>query len=364
MGRYDKENRCILELCKPQGFDSVYIQEAFAGVLDLPYLLGQLLFHRVGGIAYHVLSECDMLPTLNREFRNPLKMIYDASRERTESFLQAENQLAALFASAAFPHAFLKGALLSCIYPVGLRTSNDFDVLINQQDTQSITDLLTSNGFEQGFLRNDVFTPATRSEILYARMNKGETVPFVKRIDLPHMPWLEIDVNFSLDFKAKQGNDTVAQILARTEKNIINDVGALSTLSPVDFLIHLCAHLYKEASTYHWVSIGRDLSLYKFCDIYLMLSLHLNRQFADKLAEVILSFDLQQPCYYTFYYTRGLFGLQNVLLDQLLLQIAPEDTAVLRRVYDPAKKKSFRFQGGYTDYLFCPNRLSCLEEEG
>ncbi|MBQ2775247.1 MAG: nucleotidyltransferase family protein [Clostridia bacterium] len=357
-----QENKIILELSKPQNFDKSAVVSAFSKPLDLPYILGQLLFNRVGGNAYHALRDCELLPRINREFRNPLKMIYESSVARTESFLKAEEMLSEIFVDADFPYALLKGALLSQIYPIGLRTSNDFDILINQQDVQRITDLLIANGFKQGFLRNDNFTPATRSDIIFAKMNKGETVPFVKRIDLPHMPWLEVDVNFSLDFKAKQETDVVKDFLSRTEKSIKLKNGALPTLSHSDFLIHLCAHLYKEATTLHWVNVQRDLSLYKFSDIFLLLDLYLDESFVNDLVETIFKYDLKDECYYTFYYTRELFDISNPLLDTLIEQIKPEDEEVIKQVYDPAQKKTYKFDINYIEYLFNSNRLSCLKE--
>ena len=362
MELHNKENKIILELSKPQGFDKNAIVSAFSKPLDLPYILGQLLFNRVGGNAYHALRESEFLKSINREFRNPLKMIYEASVARTESFLKSEEMLGEIFKNADFPFALLKGALLSRIYPIGLRTSNDFDVLINQQDVQKITDLLIANGFKQGFLRNDSFTPATRSDIIFAKMNKGETVPFVKRIDLPHMTWLEIDVNFSLDFKATQENDVVRDFLSRTEKSINLENGALPTLSRADFLIHLCAHLYKEATTLHWVNVQRDLSLYKFSDIYLFLDLYLDEPFVDELVETVLKYDLKDESYYTFYYTRELFSLNNPLLDSLIEKIKPDNTDVIKQVYDPVGKKTYAFDMDYTEYFFNSNRLSCLKE--
>lgn len=362
MNNKSRENKIILELSKPQHFDKDMLFSAFSKPLDLPYILGQLLFNRVGGNAYHALKEAELLPKINREFSNSLKMIYDASVARTESFLKSEDMLGEIFSGADFPFALLKGALLSRIYPMGLRTSNDFDVLINQQDVQKITDLLLANGFKQGFLRNDNFTPATRSDIIFAKMNKGETVPFVKRVDLPHMPWLEIDVNFSLDFKATQENDVVKDFLSRTENSIKLAEGALPTLCGSDFLVHLCAHLYKEATTLHWVNIQRDLSIYKFSDIYLLLDICLDESLVSDMVQTILKYNLKDECYYTFYYTREMFDINNPLLDSLIEQIKPENAEVIKQVYDPAQKKTYKFDLDYIEYLFHPNRLSCLKE--
>ena len=49
----------------------------------------------------------------------------------------------------------------------------------------------------------------------------------------------------------------------------------LYTLSLPDFILHLCAHLYKEATVMAWVEMGRDQSLYKYADLYLLTELFL-----------------------------------------------------------------------------------------
>ena len=52
----------------------------------------------------------------------------------------------------------------------------------------------------------------------------------------------------------------------------VNNQGVkLETLNKYDFFIHLCCHLYKEATTLPWVKMGRDMTFYKFCDIYMLM---------------------------------------------------------------------------------------------
>lgn len=357
-----RENAVILNLCKPDSCDSEAVSAAFGTPLNLPYILGQLLFHRIGGIAYHNLSQCGILPKLNREFRNPLGMIYEAFAERTKSFLRAEALLAEVLSEAVFPLALLKGAYLARLYPIGTRTSNDFDVLINPNDVQNISGLLLDRGFTQGFLRAGEFTPATRAEIVYARMNKGETVPFVKQLNLPHMPYLEIDVNFSLGFGSGKDTDAVGAMLSRTESLIETTHGNLPTLCRTDFLIHLCAHLYKEATTFHWVKAGRDLSLYKFCDILLFIDRFMDEDFAERLIISAKELGLQKECYYAFYYTRKLFDIQNALFDVVIAAVRPESTGFMRQIIDPQGKRTLRHDLNFVDYLFHPNRLEILTE--
>lgn len=98
-------------------------------------------------------------------------------------------------------YAMLKGALLCRCYPEGYRTSNDIDLLVHPSDVTLIANALSAAGFRQGSVRNDRFIAATRQEIIESKMMRGETVPFIKEMNLPGMKYLEVDINFFLDYK-------------------------------------------------------------------------------------------------------------------------------------------------------------------
>lgn len=200
-----RENQLILELCRFLEPDGERLRALLEEPLDGPYVLGQLLYHRVGGVAYHTLVSCGLLDRLHRECRNSLRTVYEAGAQQTASLHHVLADLGEVLEGAPFPYAVLKGAFLARLYPAGLRTSNDIDVLVGGQDISALAERLTAAGYRQGYLRGGMFTPATRTQIVSARMNRGETVPFLKRVDLPGMTYSEIDVNFSLDYKARRG---------------------------------------------------------------------------------------------------------------------------------------------------------------
>ncbi len=357
-----KENTLILELCKFINPDKAKIEAIMGQTIHWPYVLGQLLFHRMGGAAYSILRECELLGRINREVRNSLKTVYDGGKEKSESLKTALSESAEVLQNAGFPYALLKGAYLVSLYPAGLRTSNDLDILINQKDLSALESRLKSAGFEQGNIRGGLFIPASRAEIVSSRMNRGETVPFIKRVDLPGMEHLEIDINFSLDFKAKQENGAVAALLKNTKKFIKTANGSLRTLSPVDFLIHLCCHLYKEAAVYAWVEMERDLSLYKFADLYLLLNRWTAPGVYTDLAVNISRHGLNRECYYALLFTKELFGIKNGELDRLLRTIQPGNTAYLKEIVQPDKNKTYRYDKDFTDWLFISGRREHLYE--
>lgn len=352
-----RENQLILELCRFLEPDGARLRELLDGPLDGPYVLGQLLYHRVGGVAYHTLAACGLLDRLHRDCRNALRAIHQAGVQQTESLGQTLVELGGTLEDAPFPYAVLKGAYLARLYPPGLRTSNDIDLLIGGADISALAERLEAAGYRQGYLRAGVFTPATRTQIIAARMNRGETVPFLKRVDRPGMAYSEIDVNFSLDYKAVQETGAVAALLARRRR--LPDNG-LYTLDAADFLLHLCVHLYKEAAIYNWVAAGRDQSLYKYTDIYLYLRRFLDAALAARLRAGIAENGLERPGYYALCHTAALFGLKGTVLDGLLAAIRPADDGYLREVLHPASGRIDRYDMSIDEWIFQPNRKEQL----
>ena len=351
------EHRLMLELCRFADPEKDKIEALMQQPIDYPVVLGQLLYNRMGAAAYHTLKECGLLGRVSREFRSPLKDMYDIGREKTESFREALNIIDGMMAGVNFPYALLKGAYLASVYPTGLRTSNDIDILIKQIHISHLSERLRANGFEQGCIRNGEFVPASRMDIVSSQMNRGETVPFIKRIGLPKMEYCEIDVNFSVDYKTAQETDIV-RVLLRNTRKLIND--SLPTLPPADFLIHLCVHLYKEATVFNWVEMGRDLSLYKFCDIYLLIHKWKCEEYFQELRYRIHQYGLQRECYYALLYTKKLFRIEN--MDRLLTAVKPDDTAYLREVINPSEQKRYRYDETFINWFFCGGRKERLYE--
>lgn len=340
------ENRFILELIKDAYADKEVLIDLMKEQMDYTYIIGHLLYNRVGAAAYLTLKKNQLLPKVNREFRNSLRAIYEYNSVKTESFNKAVEMLVPICKDFDFPYALLKGAYLVELYPIGLRTSNDVDVLIEPDNITELTNILKRYGFKQGNIRNEVFVPAGRKEIVSSRMNRGETVPFIKELNLPGMKYLELDVNFSLGFRPGMDEEIVSDFLSRTEPLIHGDI---HTLDKVDFLLHLCAHLYKEATVMSWVEMGRDISLYKYCDIYLYLSRYMNDKYADDLIRRIKEVGLNKECYYALYYTKELFGISISSMDKLLKGIRPDDLSFMHQVIDPQNRKTYSFDMKYSD---------------
>lgn len=151
----------------------------------------------------------------------------------------------------------------------------------------------------------------------------------------------------------------VSDFLGRIQPLILNTI---STLNKADFFMHLCSHLYKEATVMSWVEMGRDISLYKYCDIYLFLQRFMDEELAAELIQRINGIGLNKECYYALYHTKSLFGVENKSMDSLLSGIRPADLSFITQILEPQTGKVYSYDMSYRDWVFCNDRKEQLYE--
>lgn len=326
-----------------------------------PNVLGELFFNRMNGVAYRVLKKHRLLHKVNREFRNSLQMGYLYNIEKNNSFFFCLKYLSTIFEQADFKYALLKGALLCGNYPDGLRTSNDIDILVSPKDVPKVSILLSEHGFEQGKIMNDEFVPASRKEIIESKLTRGETVPFVKRVDLPKMKFIEVDINFSLDYK-NDNDETVDAVLKDVCKYQIKGV-EVQSLDNADFFLHICAHLYKEATTFPWVKMKRDMSIYKYCDVYFLLNEMCEHEI-EAVFNKAASIGLEKICSFAILQMAELFEVERNDAVVFAAKILEEDKNMLHRVYSPKEKKNYIYkEKNILNRFFETERARLLEVE-
>ncbi len=325
-----------------------------------PWVLGQLFYNRMAGVAYDTLKRHRLLGKVNREFRNALQMAYDHNTEKNNSFFDCVDQVSRILEKCNCAVAMLKGAWLCAHYPSGYRISSDIDLLVLSRDVSEVGDLLNDAGFSQGYVRNGEFIPASRREIIESKMMRGETVPYIKKVSLPNMPYLEVDINFSLDYKNGEDGlltDMLKRVELKKEKAV-----AVPSLRKEDFFIHLCAHLYKEATTLPWVMMHRDMTLYKYADIYLLLN-EMTDQETTNVFSYAQQLGLDKICAYAVVQTCDLFDMTGSVAYQKAIAILDADHEFLYKVIAPSEKKEYLYQTHDTvERFFMDDRMSDLKE--
>ena len=325
-----------------------------------PEVLGHLFANRMQGVAFGTLKKHQLLGKVNREFRNSLSAAYEQNTQKNESFHQCVAMLNDILSSCNCPVAMLKGAYLGSRYPIGYRTSNDVDLLVSASNVTAVGKLLAKAGFLQGNICNNEFVPATRQEIISSRMLRGETVPYIKEVGLPFMKFFEVDINFSLDYK--NGTDNLVEELLSKVCKKQTAAGLIPTLCDEDFFIHLCTHLYKEATTLPWIKMGRDMTLYKYCDIYMLLTQSSDEQM-QRIFQSSLNLGLDKICAYAILETMELFELNNAWINQWATQALADAPDFRLQVTSPAEKRMFQYQTpNASKRFFMKSRITDLKE--
>lgn len=356
------EKKLVLELCKFQKINKPVLSSLIEDGQATPAVLGELFFNRMAGVAYGVLKDAELLGKVNREFRNSLYNAYLQNIEKNKSFFKCLKYISNILKKVESEYVMLKGAYLCYLYPLGYRTSNDIDLLVNPDSITKIEKLLFANGFKQGNIRNGSFIPADRQEIIMSRMSRGETVPFIKKVDLPFMKYLEIDINFSLGFSSDDGQ-AVKEIINSRVSTLIDDF-YINIPSEKHFFMHLCSHLWKEASTYPWIKMKRDMSLYKYCDIYmLMQSLSIDN--IDEIVSCANKYSVEKDCYCSLLQTKEFFDEDNSIYDIFAEKFNVDNEDCIDIVISPSEKKLYKYtERSAKNRLFNDNRILLLTEVG
>ena len=327
-------------------------------------LIGHMMMNRTAGLSYYLIMKSSNLK-IPSEITLSMQRVFDAQKLRAENMKNYIKELALALDAAYIPHAFLKGAILTySLFPLGTRASNDVDILINSKDISRCGDVLSSLNYEIGDYdhHTKTITKLTRYELIFRRMNWGETTPYVKITNQSMLNALPVDINFSLDWLPTSTENAVESLLKNTIKYQL-DQTAISSLDRESFLIHLCMHLYKECVLYEMVVFHKDTTLYKYVDIYAYIVEYPIDW--EHLVSKCLEFDLQKGCYFAFEYVRTLFPSLNEINEfiRALHFLKPTDTDYLNELIDPANpNKKYRWKEDLVQRVFNYNRLENIEE--
>ena len=351
-----QEKALYKSLCsfKKDTFDSSLL------VAATPNVLGQLFFNRMSAVAYGTLNKHSLLGKVNREFRNCLENAHTQNCRKNESFFWCVQYVEELLSFCQCKYAMLKGAYLCKRYPDGYRTSNDIDLLVHPEEISEISRALFSAGFKQGNIRSGKFIPATRFEIIESKMTRGETVPYIKEVNLPWMQFLEVDINFSLDYKPGD-KDVLTQMLNNAKVEEVNG-DRIPTLRSDDFFVHLCCHLYKEATALPWVEMMRDMTMYKYCDIYMLINGRPQEE-VDRLFARAKELGMEKICAFAVLQMSKLFDCDNMYAIRLAEITLENEPMFIHTVVAPKEKKLYRFSElNIEERFFADNRKNLLQE--
>ncbi len=244
-------------------------------------------------------------------------------------------------------------------YEDGERISNDIDILVSQKDISLLENLLKKMGFKQGYYdwNAEKTVELSRKEIISRRMNRGETAPFIKEINNQILPFIEVDINFSLGYAPASNKNMLTDIFENAINYSGKIIGGLKSLMADDFFLHLILHQYKESVLYSMVMRNKDSELYKYLDLYLFIK----RGYIDifSLYTKVKKYGIEEAVYSVFSDMAEIFS--DAALSECA-EIFKSDKPVIRKVIDPPTGRTFIWDNQLGDRIDVFNKTVFLKE--
>lgn len=320
-------------------------------------ILGYLCYHRVAGLAYEVINTVNVRK-LDFPVFFAIYMIHQSQSIRTELQKEYVKSISSALCEANIEHVFLKGSVLSnTIYPVGTRAFNDIDILVSKSSTQSVKKVLYKLGFLQGkydYKRGNV-DEFNQDTITQAINTRGETAPFVKIVNKRTIKTIDVDVNFSLDWKPDGSDEAVDHFLNERILIPIDNSFSIYSLREEHLFIHLCSHFYKDSALIELVKKRKVLDLYKFVDIFTFIQTYFEGINPEKIFHDSVKYGFDIHVFFTLNYISKVFpdilAIKNV--DMLYQKYNYINDGVMTIIFDQNNSKiKMEDKSGLIDRLF------------
>jgi Uncharacterised nucleotidyltransferase len=322
------------------------IRELFAAhgrELDWGVFLDEAVRQRVGPLVWANLEASglavELAESVPRNHEHFLRMVYGGNRLRNACLIEALSQILRAADRRGLELLVRKGAYLSTVVyqDLGARIMADIDLLVRRADAAKGVALLTELGYHSGRLARDMshIESFTRHETAVINLTIPN-IPSMARLELnPVVKAIEVDLTTGLFERGTGYEFPVADVFARAESIQLHDAPA-RVASPEDFMIDLCAHLYRHAKSVTCIGRGTDLNLSRFCDVarYARRLSTLDRW--SGVVELVQRSGLRDPIYFALHWTDHVYpGCVPAWVRDAL---APEDDAYLYRYGEHEQK--------------------------
>lgn len=323
----EKEYRLILlaVLVNKTQLEELLIDNLLKNKLDWCEIAGQLFNHRLAGYFLLGLTK-DQQKKVPRELRKAIELLIVAQRQQTIKKYEIIKPILAEFQKENLRYAGLKGLIFNIDnYEMGIRRSNDVDLLVSESELLKLDEVLRKFGYIQSFLPEDKLIEASKKQKLIQRMNYHDLVPYVKEIDNEIN---EIDINFTFDTKE---NEITQKIFDMELTEYKNDEYSVIGLPFETNLAFLCIHFFREGTNSLWTDGKRDVVLYKLVDIMNVIRKYKDVFNIEKWTTLVKQLGIDHKCYYTFYMLAQFYP-EDELLQKLLKLLEPIDKSYLFEV--------------------------------
>jgi Uncharacterised nucleotidyltransferase len=353
------EVRLLLALAAPRwGEASTHTVEKWLDVnvsMDWPYFLDQALCQQVICMVGRNLVR--RLPRGSAVLPHVwiYSAAYEANSRRNRSLFAEFGRILRALNKTGVKYAVRKGpSLCALVYDdPGIRRMSDLDVLIERESLDDAVEILTDLGYAQGTpsATGDRVVPHERKTQLFWAVHLNNALPFLKPTSEPEVRWFEVDLCLDLFQKRSAGGVEVGTVLDRVQPAVICGEPSFA-LSPLDQLLDICLHLYKEATSYLSITQGRDLNLLRFIDVTESIRVTAPADLA-RLPLFVRDLGAERETYFALYHASLLYP--DAVPIELLTELEPPDRGYLDE-YGELEGRTRRWRQGFLDRLFNPDR--------
>lgn len=276
--------------------------------LDMDYLILLAKKHKVLQLITNHLINLDIDSKISSPNKIFLKSFYLSTKNRNEIMFDELRKVLTEFHRRNIKAIPLKGAILApnLYKDLGLRILNDIDFLISLDSRNAASSSLKDLGYNIGLYNwvSKEVNQISREEELMWKMHVGNLYPHTLALTNEYCDFVSID--FSYDVDLKKDYMAANKLLNSSEISYIYGAEAY-LLSKIDFLIHLCIHLYKEATNVQWVIYHADLNLIKFCDVREYTKTIMGEIDSNLFYKRVKELKAEESVFYTYYYIDYLF---------------------------------------------------------
>lgn len=301
-------------------------------------ILGYLCYHRVAGLAYETINAINVRK-LDFPVFFAIYMIHQSQSTRIELQKEYIKSISSALCEANIEHVFLKGSVLSStIYPVGTRALNDIDILVSKKSIQKVKKVLHELDFLQGKYnyKKGIVDEFDQDMLTQSINTRGEMIPFVKIVDKKTIKTIDVDVNFSLNWKPDGSDEAVNHFLGERILVPIDDDFSIYSLKEEHLFIQLCSHLYKDSVLVDLVKKRKVLDLYKFVDIYTFIQTYFEGINFEKIFNDSVKYGFDRHVFFTLNYIIKVFpdilAIRNV--DTLYQKYNYINTDIMTVIFD------------------------------
>jgi hypothetical protein len=126
-------------------------------------------------------------------------------------------------------------------------------------------------------------------------------------VDEKTIKTIDVDVNFSLNWKPDGSGEAVSHFLSERILTLVDDNFSIYSLKEEHLFIHLCSHFYKDSALIDLVEKRKVLDLYKFVDIYTFIQTYFGDINPEKIFDDSVKYGFDRHVFFALNYIIEVF---------------------------------------------------------